>query len=93
MPIQVNRALCNGCGMCVDVCLVNAIQLVNFRAEIDGKLCMQCETCMDICPKKAITNYTVITSQASIIPLPEDRIPKDCCIYPHNTTRKRCPRP
>ncbi|MEW5872573.1 MAG: 4Fe-4S binding protein [Chloroflexota bacterium] len=55
MSIQVNHDLCAGCGICVEVCPVEAIQLVDYWAEIDEASCTQCGACVDACPNAAIT--------------------------------------
>jgi len=54
MTIKVNQELCAGCGVCVDACSVEAIQMVDYRAKIDDALCTQCGVCMDACPNGAI---------------------------------------
>ncbi len=58
MFVQIDQALCAGCGACIEVCSVGAISLVNRRAEIDYDLCTTCEACVDACPSGAI--FTVI---------------------------------
>lgn len=52
--IYVSDALCTGCGICVDVCPNNAIQVLNNIACIDQGLCQECESCLEICPHGAI---------------------------------------
>jgi ferredoxin len=45
---------CIGCGTCTkDICFVNAITIVNNRAQI-GKECRACGRCVIICPQGAI---------------------------------------
>lgn len=46
---------CRGCGKCTreNVCIVNAIHLVNGRAEINEN-CRGCGQCVEICPRGAI---------------------------------------
>jgi ferredoxin len=45
---------CVGCGLCIqDVCFVNAIQLTNGRASINGE-CRGCGQCVSVCPHDAI---------------------------------------
>jgi len=43
----------NGCGICVDVCPENAIE-VNERAVINADACTGCATCVSECPNEAI---------------------------------------
>ena len=52
--IYVNDALCTGCGVCVDVCPNESIQIVNDLAHIDQSLCQECESCLEACPEGAI---------------------------------------
>lgn len=44
---------CVGCGSCVDVCFVNAIELVDGQAEI-SEACRGCGRCVEACPENAI---------------------------------------
>lgn len=46
---------CIGCGFCIEeeVCFVNAISLVDNRAEISVE-CRGCGRCVDVCPQDAI---------------------------------------
>jgi NAD-dependent dihydropyrimidine dehydrogenase PreA subunit len=64
--MQVNQELCTGCGSCIDVCSVRAIQLVDHVAEIDDDLCIACEACLEACPNGAIISITVPVYNAPI---------------------------
>ncbi|NVM30756.1 MAG: 4Fe-4S binding protein [Candidatus Helarchaeota archaeon] len=44
---------CVGCGTCVDICFVNAIQIIEKKAVI-GNVCRGCGRCVEKCPQKAI---------------------------------------
>ena len=44
---------CTGCGRCVDVCFVDAIEIIDGLARITD-LCRGCARCVDICPSHAI---------------------------------------
>jgi Fe-S-cluster-containing hydrogenase component 2 len=65
MMMQVNQALCAGCGVCEEVCPTGAINLVDQRAEINKALCTQCEVCADACPNGAIA---AISEPAQLVP-------------------------
>jgi ferredoxin len=69
MVIQVNLELCTGCGVCVDVCSVGAIQLLDQRAVIDDALCIMCEVCMSACPNEAITKRFILEPSLSFVTL------------------------
>ena len=45
---------CIGCGICVDECPVNAIQMQDEKAEINMELCIRCGICHKVCPQDAI---------------------------------------
>jgi len=55
--------LCNGCGACVPVCPVNAITMVEGKAQIDPFQCTGCSACIPVCPKEAIDFKNATTKQ------------------------------
>ena len=54
MGVKVNNEKCTGCGMCVDVCPVNAIKIENKKAVISEE-CIDCGVCIAQCPLEAIS--------------------------------------
>lgn len=54
MAAVVNQNECTGCGACVDVCPVEAIEIVNGKAIINDE-CIDCGACVDECPVEAIS--------------------------------------
>lgn len=46
---QVDTPLCAGCGVCMTVCLFDAIRLDAGRAYIDHTRCTGCGECMNVC--------------------------------------------
>ena len=51
---QVDKEKCIGCKVCVDVCSVGAISMVDDKAQIDVNKCIDCGKCAQICPQEAI---------------------------------------
>ncbi|MBD3230950.1 MAG: 4Fe-4S ferredoxin [Candidatus Lokiarchaeota archaeon] len=45
---------CVGCGTCQEVCIVDAIQLINYKAVINQIKCKGCTRCITTCPRNAI---------------------------------------
>ncbi|MDH5783743.1 MAG: hydrogenase iron-sulfur subunit [Candidatus Bathyarchaeota archaeon] len=64
--------LCDGSGLCVPVCPVNAITMEEGKAKINPFICIGCGACIPICPKEAIdfknsTNRQIIASLRGIL--------------------------
>ena len=53
--IQVEQALCTGCGVCVETCPKSAISLYNGKALVDAALCDGCGACVEACPRGALS--------------------------------------
>ena len=52
----INRALCTGCGECVDVCPKRVLQIKNKQVIIINEgYCPQCGDCAGVCITRAIT--------------------------------------
>jgi ferredoxin len=51
---SIDSASCMGCGLCVDACPHNALQIVGGRAVIIQSKCQQCGECVKACPRDAI---------------------------------------
>jgi NAD-dependent dihydropyrimidine dehydrogenase PreA subunit len=52
--IAVDRALCGGCGVCVDECPIEAIALIDGIAVVDTDCCNGCGECVEVCPNQAL---------------------------------------
>lgn len=52
----VNTGKCTGCGICVDICPVGAIELREGKAIISDD-CIACGQCVSECPSNAILTY------------------------------------
>lgn len=51
--IKILREKCNGCGVCVDICPYEAINMINNIPVIDEN-CQLCDICVSACEQKAI---------------------------------------
>ena len=71
--VWVDVTYCTGCGVCVEVCPVGAIVLVDDKARVDEELCTGCGACVDVCPEGAI--QPVVTIQGELVPAPERPAP------------------
>ena len=52
---KIDPDLCVGCGLCVQVCPVKTLSMVNGKAEVTGDLSLNCGHCQAICPEGAVT--------------------------------------
>ena len=72
--IYVKEERCIGCGACVELCPVGAIQLREGKAHIDHSLCTDCERCVEACPQAALSvtpdresSPAVITTRGRVV--------------------------
>jgi electron transfer flavoprotein alpha subunit len=54
MKIEVIKAKCTGCTLCVRECPVEAIRMLDEKAVIDLDTCILCGACEKVCPVDAI---------------------------------------
>ncbi len=59
---QVDEGLCNGCGICEDVCAWDAIKMRDGLAVVNRETCEGCRLCVADCPTEALRleNATVL---------------------------------
>jgi len=53
MAYLINVDLCNGCGLCIPECPMDAIHKNADVCCIDPDSCTECGSCADICPLEA----------------------------------------
>jgi len=52
----INTDDCTGCGICVDTCAHDVLDIVDdFATVINEEACTACGECMEECPMEAIT--------------------------------------
>ncbi|MEA1973034.1 MAG: 4Fe-4S binding protein, partial [Candidatus Cloacimonadota bacterium] len=64
--IFVNSEECIGCELCIDICPVNAIEMVDGKAVIDIDRCNNCGECTYVCPTNAIYMETIENAKRKI---------------------------
>ena len=64
MAVTVDESKCNGCGMCFDVCPVEAIT-VDQVAKIDSATCIDCGSCVAECPNDSISMDEMAAAQSA----------------------------
>ena len=57
--IEIDRNLCNGCGLCVTVCPTGTISLIVGKDAASGGESISCGHCEAICPQEAIHVTTI----------------------------------
>jgi ferredoxin len=67
---NVEVETCEGCGLCVDRCQMDAIGLEDERVSLDSNRCIGCGLCISTCPTHSLT--LVRKSPAEEIRLPLD---------------------
>ncbi len=58
-PLQLDRALCDGCAACVAACAYGAAKMENSIPVFDTSACKACWNCFNTCPKKALSTARV----------------------------------
>ena len=62
--IEIDRGLCNGCGLCVSVCPTGTIVLNEGKAAASGDESILCGHCEAVCPQRAV-RVTAIDEEMS----------------------------
>ena len=53
--LEINKAWCKGCGICVAFCPKNILKIAGGKAEIgDESECLRCGICENLCPDFAV---------------------------------------
>ena len=80
--IYVDGEKCAGCGICEDVCPVEAVRVSDGVARIDQDRCNECEACVEACPNEAIL-VVIEPAEERAISLREQPAPEVALAEPH----------
>jgi NAD-dependent dihydropyrimidine dehydrogenase PreA subunit len=80
--IYVDGEKCAGCGVCEDVCPVEAIRVRDGMARIDQHRCNECQACVEACPNQAIL-VVIEPAEEKAISLREQPAPEVALAEPH----------
>ena len=67
--MQIIAEKCTGCGVCVEACPNDALQVVDGLAVLEQAACTQCQACIDACPEGAITAVDMPIIVAEPVPM------------------------
>lgn len=56
--MRIDLELCNGCGLCVRDCPVEAVAVKDKKAVIN-QACVECRTCFKVCPQAAVIDEVI----------------------------------
>ena len=82
--IYVDGEKCAGCGVCEEVCPVEAIRVSDGVTRIDQDRCNECEACVEACPNEAIL-VVIEPVEEKAISLREQPAPEVTLAEPHRT--------
>ncbi len=54
MPVRVDPEKCDGCGVCVESCPLDALRLEDGKPVMRYDECWYCGACVEDCPRKAL---------------------------------------
>lgn len=57
--IEIDQDLCNGCGLCVTVCPIGTISLMEGKAAVSGGESISCGHCEAVCPQEAVRVFAI----------------------------------
>ena len=82
--IYIDGEKCAGCGVCEDVCPIEAVRVSDGVARIDQDRCNECEACVEACPNEAIL-VVIEPAEEKVISLREKPVPEVALAEPHRT--------
>lgn len=86
----VDKNDCSGCGICVEECPVDAILLVDEKAEINMEECIRCGVCHSVCSEEAVRHDSEkIPEMVSANVATTERYMEACASYLESPEEKR----
>jgi len=73
---RIDGDQCTGCGECIDVCPMDAIEDVDGSSEVKTERCIGCGLCADRCPVEAISMKERDEKRAAPVPTLDDLLAK-----------------
>jgi len=70
MAISIDRDLCNGCGLCVEICPFNGVKLDEENIAVLLDACNECGACIDECPVEAISVTVIKEGIIDVVNIP-----------------------
>jgi Fe-S-cluster-containing hydrogenase component 2 len=61
-PGRYEVHVCDQCGVCRDVCPVEAIREIDGVLRVDEALCTQCMACVEACPRGVMTTHAALAT-------------------------------
>jgi Na+-translocating ferredoxin:NAD+ oxidoreductase RNF subunit RnfB len=52
---EIDPDTCIGCGECVDICQIKAIEMEDDKAVVNRDFCMGCGSCVSLCPTQSLS--------------------------------------
>lgn len=66
--VSHNPKTCEGCGLCVERCQMEALSLVNETATLNADRCIGCGLCASTCPTESLTLIRKPDSDQPVVP-------------------------
>lgn len=89
VTLEADRNRCTGCGMCLEVCPHNVLEIREKRVRIRNRdACMECGACSQNCPVGAMSVEAGVGCAAALINGMLNRPGASCCcsIDPKNAS-------
>jgi len=58
-PIIIDKGKCTGCKKCLEVCIYNALEIIDKKAVVNIEKCTLCRLCMNVCKFNAISFFNI----------------------------------